>query len=158
MQNRSVVGTPCPDESSKVGVLCNMLQPSCMLAAGWQTILVMNNLCRWILDQGIQTRTEMSVCRVRHARSPRSQKICQNPCQGKLMVIVGYDVRGVIVCHFVPLDRTVTKQFYMDFLVQQIWCDIWDKRLDLVDSAMILCKKARTHKAESVVQLLWCWG
>ncbi|GFV64566.1 histone-lysine N-methyltransferase SETMAR [Trichonephila clavipes] len=37
----------------------------------------------------------------------------------KLMVIVAYDVRDVIVCHFVSHGRELTAQYYRDFLVRQ---------------------------------------
>ncbi|GFR13226.1 histone-lysine N-methyltransferase SETMAR [Trichonephila clavata] len=42
------------------------------------------------------------------------------PFPVKLMFIVTYDVRGIIVCHFVPHSRTVNAQFYRDFLLQQL--------------------------------------
>ncbi|GFQ94772.1 uncharacterized protein TNCT_594521 [Trichonephila clavata] len=35
------------------------------------------------------------------------------------MVIVAYDVRGVIVFHFVPHGTTVTARYYSDFLLRQ---------------------------------------
>ncbi|GFQ69297.1 hypothetical protein TNCT_675521 [Trichonephila clavata] len=45
------------------------------------------------------------------AGSPRREKVNQNPSLVKLMVILTYNVRGVIVCPFVPSvqnnDRTV---------------------------------------------------
>lgn len=94
----------------------------------------------------------------RHAGSPRRQKVRQNPSPVKLMVIVAYDVRGVIVCHFVPHGRTVTAQYYRDFLVRQVRRGVRDKRPDLVDSAIILHDNARPHKAECVRQLLRRWG
>ncbi|GFX20859.1 uncharacterized protein TNCV_79141 [Trichonephila clavipes] len=51
----------------------------------------------------------------RPAGSPRKQ----NPFQAKLTGIVAYDVRGVIVCHFVPHGRIVTAHYYRDSLVRQ---------------------------------------
>ena len=88
----------------------------------------------------------------RHVESPRSQKFHQIPSQVKLMVIILYD--SVIVCHFVLHGRTVTAQYYKDFLVQQVSCGIRDKCPDLVDYAIILHDNARPHKAECVWQLL----
>ena len=90
----------------------------------------------------------------RHAGSPKSQ----NPSPVKLMVIVAYDIRGIIIWHFVSHGKTVTAQYYRDFLVQQVWRVIWDKWRNLVDSAKILQDNARPHKAECVWQLLRCWG
>ena len=38
-----------------------------------------------------------------HEESPRRQKFRQNPSPVKLMVILAYDVQGVILCHMVKL-------------------------------------------------------
>ena len=46
----------------------------------------------------------------RHEGSPRRQKFRQNPSPVKLMVILAYDVQGVILCHFVPHGKTVNAQ------------------------------------------------
>ncbi|PRD23667.1 UNVERIFIED_CONTAM: Histone-lysine N-methyltransferase SETMAR [Trichonephila clavipes] len=86
----------------------------------------------------------------RHAGSPKRQK----PFPVKLIVIVAYDVRSVIVCNFVPHGRTVTAQYYRDFLVRQVRHGVRDKRPDLVDSAIIQHDNTRPHKAECVRQLL----
>ena len=37
----------------------------------------------------------------RHEGSPRRQKFRQNPSPVNLMIILAYDVQGVILCHFV---------------------------------------------------------
>ena len=73
------------------------------------------------------------------------------------MVIVVYDVRGVIVCNFVLYEKTVIAQYIRDFLVQQVRRGVGDKRPDDVDSTIILHDNARPHKAECVRQLLRCW-
>ena len=39
----------------------------------------------------------------RHERSPRRQNFRQNPSPVKLMVILAYDVQGVILCHMMKL-------------------------------------------------------
>ncbi|GFU62060.1 hypothetical protein TNCV_4892791 [Trichonephila clavipes] len=56
----------------------------------------------------------------RHAGCSRKQKVRQFPSPVKLMVIVAYDVWGVIVCHFLPRSRTVAAQYYRDFLMRLI--------------------------------------
>ena len=48
----------------------------------------------------------------RHEGSPRRQKFRQNPSPVKLMVVLAYDVQGVILCHFVPHGETVNAQYY----------------------------------------------
>ncbi|GFR03791.1 uncharacterized protein TNCT_327151 [Trichonephila clavata] len=72
----------------------------------------------------------------RRVGSPTRQKIHQNPSPVKLIVIVTYDVMGIIVCHFVPHGKTVTVQYYRDFLVRQV---------RLVDSAIILHFQRKTR-------------
>ena len=43
----------------------------------------------------------------RHEGSLQRQKFRQNPSPVKLMVILAYDVQGVILCHFVPHGETM---------------------------------------------------
>ncbi|GFX66915.1 histone-lysine N-methyltransferase SETMAR [Trichonephila clavipes] len=69
------------------------------------------------------------------------------------MVIVTYDIRRVIVYHFIPHGRTVTAQYYRDFLVRQVRPGVHNKRPDLVEHAIILLDNARSHKAECVWQV-----
>ncbi|GFU10160.1 histone-lysine N-methyltransferase SETMAR [Trichonephila clavipes] len=59
-----------------------------------------------------------------------------------------------LFCHFVPHVRTVTAQYYWDFLVQQVRRGVRDKRRNLGDSAIILHDNARPHKSECLRQLL----
>ena len=46
----------------------------------------------------------------RHEGTPKRQKFRQNPSRLKLMVILTYDVQGVILCHVVQLGETVNAQ------------------------------------------------
>ncbi|PRD23906.1 UNVERIFIED_CONTAM: hypothetical protein NCL1_45136 [Trichonephila clavipes] len=59
------------------------------------------------------------------------------------------DVKSAIVCQFVPHGRTVTTQYYRDFLVRQVRRGVRDKSLDLADSA-ISCTTLQDHKKNSV--------
>ena len=52
----------------------------------------------------------------RYEGSRRRQKFRQNPSPVKLMVILAYDVQGVISCHFVPHGETVNAQYYVAYL------------------------------------------
>ncbi|GFQ78420.1 histone-lysine N-methyltransferase SETMAR [Trichonephila clavata] len=105
-------------------------------------------------DRAYEPELKSQSAEWRHARSPRRQKVRQNPSSVKLRIIVVYDVRGVIICHLFAHGKTVTAQYYRDFMVQQAQSGIRDKRPDLVDSAIILHNKGRQHKAECVPQLL----
>ena len=51
-----------------------------------------------------------------HYGSPRKTKVQQNPSNAKVVVIFAYDSAGIIFTHAVPQHRTVTGQYYTDFL------------------------------------------
>ena len=53
---------------------------------------------------------------LRYAGSPRRQKFRQNSSPVKLMIILAYDVQGVILCHFMPHGETVNAQYYPAYL------------------------------------------
>ena len=52
----------------------------------------------------------------RHEGSPRRQKFRQNPSPVKIIVILVYDVQGVILCHFVPHCEIVNAQYYAAYM------------------------------------------
>ena len=52
----------------------------------------------------------------RHEGSRRRQKFRQNPSPVNLMVILAYNVQGVILCHFLPHSETVNAQYYAAYL------------------------------------------
>ena len=54
----------------------------------------------------------------RHEGSPQRQKFRQNPSPVKLMVILAYDVQGVILCHFVAHGETMLHICKITYLVQ----------------------------------------
>ncbi|GFY22491.1 histone-lysine N-methyltransferase SETMAR [Trichonephila clavipes] len=111
-----------------------------------------------ILRNEQHDRTETSIRGVTtFLITEEAEKVRQYPSPVKLMVIVTYDFKGVIVCYFVSHVRTVTAQYYRDFMVPHVRRDIRDKRLDLVYSAIILHDNARPHNAKCVRQLLWRW-
>ena len=74
----------------------------------------------------------------RHDGSPRRQKFRQNPSPVKLMIILAYDVQGVILCHFVPHRQTVNAANYHAYLQNNLRRAIRNKRPELLDNAIIL--------------------
>ena len=52
----------------------------------------------------------------RQEGSPQRQKFRQNLSPVKLMVILAYDVQGVILCHFMPHGESVNAQYYAVYL------------------------------------------
>jgi Transposase. len=92
-----------------------------------------------------------------HAWSPWHQKFCLNPSAVKLMVIVGYGVSGMIVCHFVPYRRTVTEDYHRSFLQRQLHHAMREKRPDFLNNAIIINENARPLTAWNVKQQYECW-
>ena len=74
------------------------------------------------------------------------------------MVILAYDVQGVILCHFVPHDETVNAQYYAAYLQNHLRRAVRRKRAQL-QNAIILHDNATPHKAICSRNLLrrWRW-
>ena len=67
----------------------------------------------------------------RHEGSSRRQKFRQNLSPVKLMVILAYDVQGVILCHFVTHRETVNAQYYAAYLQNHLRRSVRRKRPQL---------------------------
>ena len=74
------------------------------------------------------------------------------------MVILAYDVQGVILCHFVPHGETVNAQYYAAYLQNHLRRAVRRKRSQL-QNVIILLDNATPHKAICVRELLrrWRW-
>ena len=93
----------------------------------------------------------------RHHGSPRKHKVRQNPSPVKLMVILAYDIRGIILCHFVPHRQTVNAAYYHAYLQNNLRRAIRNKRPELLDNAIILHDNATSHTADIVKTRLQRW-
>ena len=76
------------------------------------------------MGQGLRTLVKAQSAEWRHEESLRRQKFCQNPSPVNLMVILAYDVQGVILCHFVPHGETVNTQYYAAYLQNHLCCAV----------------------------------
>jgi len=81
-------------------------------------------------------------------------KVRQNPSNAKVTVIFTYDSAGIILTHDVPHHRTVTGQYYADFLEHHLHRAFLGE-----NTPIILHDNARPHFADVVSQLLerWQW-
>ena len=74
---------------------------------------LLNNITiDWTWVRAYEPELKRQSAEWRHEGSPRRQKFRQNPSPVKLMVILPYDVQGVILCHFVPHGETVNAWYY----------------------------------------------
>jgi hypothetical protein len=82
----------------------------------------------------------------RHYGSPRKTKVRQNPSNAKVMVIFAYDSAGT---RAVPQHRTVTGQYYADFLTHHLRRALRKKRPHFLgeNTPIILHDNARPHVA-----------
>ena len=69
------------------------------------------------------------------------------------MVILAYDVQGVIFCHFVSHGETVNAQYYAAYLQNHLHRAVRHKRPQL-QNVIILHDNATPHKAICVRDLL----
>ena len=87
--------------------------------------------------------------------SSRPRKFRQGPSQVKVMLIVAYDMQGIILVHHVPPKTTVNSAYYRHFLQQNLRPALRKKRQNLLqDGVLILHDNATPHKAHTVQALL----
>ena len=89
----------------------------------------------------------------RHEGLPRKQKFCQNSSPVKLMVILAYNVQGLILCHFVPHGETNNVQYYAGYQQNHLRRAVRHKRPHL-QNMIILHDNVTPHKAICVRDLL----
>ncbi|PSN43656.1 hypothetical protein C0J52_16680, partial [Blattella germanica] len=95
----------------------------------------------------------------RHQGSTRKRKVHQTPSPVKLMVILAYDIRGIILCNFVPHRQTVNAAYYDAYLQNNLRRAVRNKRSELLENAIILHDNATAHTAEIIKTRLrrWRW-
>ena len=90
---------------------------------------------------------------LQHQSAEWRQKFSQNPSPVKFMVILAYDVQGVILCHFVPHSETVHAQYYAAYMQNHLRRAVRHERPKL-QNVFILHHNATPHKAIFVRDLL----
>ena len=94
-----------------------------------------------------------------HYGSPQKSKVCQNPSNVKVMVILMYDCDGVILTHTFPWQQTVNAQYYHSFLEHNLRPAFRKKRrYFLQNPPIILQDNAWPHAAQAVADLFNRWG
>jgi len=95
----------------------------------------------------------------RHYGSPHKTKVRQNPSNAKVMVIFAYDSAGIILTHAVPQHKTVTCQYYVDFLEHHLRRALQKKGPHFLgeNTPIIPHDNAQLHVTDVVNQLLVRW-
>jgi len=86
--------------------------------------------------------------------SPRPKKACMSHLKFKAMLIVFFDIQGILMAEWVPSGQTVNQQYYTEFLTKFREC-VRRKQPELWRNGWILHQEnARAHNALSVKQFL----
>ncbi|GFW13995.1 mariner Mos1 transposase [Trichonephila clavipes] len=85
--------------------------------------------------------------------SPRSKKARMSKSRIKTMVIVFFDIRGIVHCEFVPQGQTVNSAFYLEVL-RRLKRRIARVRADIKDTVMLHHDNATSHTAFIITNFL----
>lgn len=88
----------------------------------------------------------------------RPMKFRQGPSKMKVMLIVAYDVDGIILVHSVPAGQNVNADYYRRFLQNHLRPAIRKKRHQRMDDVIILHDNASSHTARVVQELIDSYG
>ena len=69
----------------------------------------------WVYGYDPETRVQRS--RWKSSSSPRVKKACQSRSNIKVMMIVFFDLDGIVQAEFVPRNTTVNSEYYKGLLV-----------------------------------------
>ena len=102
-----------------------------------------------------QPETKKASKKWRHTSSPKPKKFRKlrtQPSEGKVMLTLFWDERGVILEHFMPRRNTVTCATYADFRKNHLRPAIKSKRRELLSTCVLLQRdNARPHTARSTI-------
>jgi len=84
----------------------------------------------------------------KHSNSPPPKKFRSSLSAGKVMLLLFFDVPGMILQHWVPHGQTVNGDYYVDVLKTHLHGAMRKKRLDLLKKQWFLLQdNARPHIA-----------
>ena len=68
----------------------------------------------WVYGYDVETKAQSS--QWKHTESPRPKKARQVRSNGKVFLTVFFDYHGLVQQEFLPQDRTVDKEYYLEDL------------------------------------------
>jgi len=99
-----------------------------------------------------QLETKNASKKWRRTSSPKLRKFRTQPSVGKVMLILFWDERVVILEHYMPRGKTVTSETYADLLKNHLRPAIKSKRHGLLSTGVLLQHdNAQPHTAHSTV-------
>ncbi|GFW82211.1 mariner mos1 transposase [Trichonephila clavipes] len=85
--------------------------------------------------------------------SPRPKKARMSKSCIKTMIIVFFDIRGIVHCEFVPQGQTVNSAFYLEVL-RRLKCRIARVTADIKDTVKLHHDNATSHTAFIITNFL----
>ncbi|UYV83548.1 hypothetical protein LAZ67_23001439, partial [Cordylochernes scorpioides] len=85
--------------------------------------------------------------------SPRPKKARMSKSRIKTMIIVFFDIRGIVHCEFVPQGQTVNSAFYLEVL-RRLKRRIARVRTDIKDTVKLYHDNATSHTAFIITNFL----
>lgn len=112
----------------------------------------------WARSYEPELKSQSAEWRREGSPTPRPKKCRQGPSKVKVMLIVAYDMDGIILVHSVPPKQTVNAQYYRGFLQNNLRAAIRKKRPQQLNDVIILHDNASSHSARVVQELIDGYG
>ena len=105
----------------------------------------------WVYEFDMQTSQQWSEWRTK--AKPKPKKLCKSRSKVKVMLLVFFDIGGLVHHEFIPTGQTVNKEYYLDVLnclrkkIRQNRPEMWKN-----NSWILHDDNAQSHRAEMVTE------
>ncbi|UYV80288.1 hypothetical protein LAZ67_18002305 [Cordylochernes scorpioides] len=105
----------------------------------------------WMFEYDPESKRQSCACHTKS--SPRPKKARMSKSSIKTMIIVFFDIRGIVHCKFVPQGQTVNLAFYLEVL-RRLKRRIAPVRTDIKDTVKLYHDNATSHTAFIITNFL----
>ncbi|UYV84494.1 hypothetical protein LAZ67_X002369 [Cordylochernes scorpioides] len=105
----------------------------------------------WMFEYDPESKRQS--CALHTKSSPRPKKARMSKSRIKTMIIVFFDIRGIVHCEFVPQGQTVNSAFYLEVL-RRLKRRIARVRTDIKDTVKLYHDNATSHTAFIITNFL----
>ncbi|UYV78666.1 hypothetical protein LAZ67_16002325 [Cordylochernes scorpioides] len=105
----------------------------------------------WMFEYDQESKRQS--CAWHKKSSPRPKKARMSKSRFKTMIIVFFDIRGIVHCEFVPQGQTVNSAFYLEVL-RRLKRRIARVRTDIKDTVKLYHDNATSHTAFIITNFL----